>query len=191
MTATKTRATLDDLYRVEGKAELIDVRIVEIIASGDLPGSVALEVTVRLREYTRKTGIGRAYGDNVGFALPAPLDSGRESFCPDAAFVLDTTRPRTMRFLDGPPDLAIEVRSEGDYGPAAEQEMADKRQDYFQAGTRLVWDVDPIAECITLYSASGSATTGTTFHRGQTANAEPVLPGWTVDVHALFDEAKK
>jgi hypothetical protein len=35
----------------------------------------------------------------------------------------------------------VEVRSEGDYGPRAEQELARKRADYFEAGTRAVWDV--------------------------------------------------
>ena len=190
MPLTATRATIDDLYRVEGKAELIDGSIVEIMASGDIPGTTASELTVRLREYAKKTAIGRAYGGNVGFVLLAPLDNGRESFSPDAAFLLDTTQPRSMRYLEVPPDFAVEVRSEGDYGPAAELEMADKRQDYFQAGTRVVWDVDPIAESITRYSANDSGSPRLTFRRGDSANAEPVLPGWTVDVSGHFDDAK-
>ena len=48
-----------------------------------------------------------------------------------------------MRFVAGPPTFAVEVRSENDYGPSAEREMAAKRADYFEAGTRVVWDVDP------------------------------------------------
>ena len=51
-----------------------------------------------------------------------------------------------MRFIEGPPTFAVEVRSENDYGPAAEREMAAKRADYFEAGTLVVWDVDPDAE---------------------------------------------
>jgi hypothetical protein len=38
---------------------------------------------------------------------------------------------------------AISVRSEGDHGPSAEVEMAARRADDFEAGTRVVWDVDP------------------------------------------------
>jgi Uma2 family endonuclease len=189
MTVIATRATIDDLYRVDGKAELIDGRIVEIMPSGDIPGTTASEIFARLREHAKRTGSGRAYADGVGFTLPAPLDNGRESFCPDAAYLLDTTQPRTMRFLEVPPDLAIEVRSEGDYGRAAEQEMAEKRHDYFQAGTRVVWDVDPIAETITRYTAADQA--GRTFRRGDSADAEPVLASWAVDVGELFDEAKR
>ena len=44
------------------------------------------------------------------------------------------------------PLFAVEVRSENDYGPAAEREMAAKRADYFAAGTRVVWDVDLLGE---------------------------------------------
>ena len=40
-TTTAARMTLDDLYRVEGKAELIGGRIVHYMASGDLPSEVA------------------------------------------------------------------------------------------------------------------------------------------------------
>jgi Putative restriction endonuclease len=47
-----------------------------------------------------------------------------------------------MNFLDGAPEFAVEVRSEGDYGPAAERPMSEKRTDYFEAGTKVVWDVD-------------------------------------------------
>ncbi len=53
-----------------------------------------------------------------------------------------------MRFIEGPPTFAVEVRSENAYTPAAEIEIAAKRADYFAAGTLVVWDVDPIAETI-------------------------------------------
>ena len=53
--------------------------------------------------------------------------------------------PNPMRFIEGPPTFAVEVRSENDYGDAAEVEMAAKRADYSAAGTSVVWDVDPLA----------------------------------------------
>jgi hypothetical protein len=39
------------------------------------------------------------------------------------------------KFLQGAPLFAFEVPSEGDFGPAAEREIAAKRRDYFAAGT--------------------------------------------------------
>ena len=106
-----------------------------------------------LREHARQTGQGVAYADGMGFAIPE-LPSGRESFSPDAAYYLGPRPANRMRFVKGAPTLAVEVRSENDYGPSAETEMAAKRGDYFAAGTLVVWDVDPVAERIHVYRAA-------------------------------------
>ena len=82
----------------------------------------------------------RIYPKNVGFAIPE-LSSGRQSFSPDAAYHLGPLPSNPMQFLDGPTTFAVEVRSENDYGDAAEAEMAAKRADNFEAGTAVVWDV--------------------------------------------------
>lgn len=47
-------------------------------------------------------------------------------------------RPRRVRITAG----AVQVRSEGDYGAAAGRELTAQREDYFAAGTLVVWDVD-------------------------------------------------
>jgi Uma2 family endonuclease len=91
-----------------------------------------------------------------------------------------------MRFLEGPPALAVEVRSESDYTPSAEAALAAKRADYFEEGTTIVWDVDPIAECIHIHRAK-KPDQPNTLRRGQTVEAEPLLPGWHVDVNWIFD----
>jgi len=63
----------------------------------------------------------------------APDLANRRSFSPDAAYYVG---PESRgKFLDGAPMFALEVRSEGDYGPAAELEMAAKRCDYFAAAS--------------------------------------------------------
>ena len=66
------------------------------------------------------------------------LPSGRESFSPDASYYNGPFPADDMRFIEGPPTFAVEVRSEGDCGAAADLEYADKRTDYFQAGTAVV-----------------------------------------------------
>src|SRR5947208_13577836 len=66
-TVPTRRATLDDLYNEEGKAELIGGSIKRFMASGQLPGEVAFEVAVRLRHHAKATGQGKAYADGVGF----------------------------------------------------------------------------------------------------------------------------
>ena len=180
----QARATLDDLYRTPGKAELIGGRIVELMATGHKPGLVGFRIAMSLHEHSQKVQQGVALPDNVGFAVPQ-LSSGRESFSPDASYYEGPLPQNLMRFIEGPPTFAAEVRSENDYSPAAEAEMADKRADYFAAGTPVVWDVDPVAECIHVYKAS-APTHPTVYQRGQVADAEPAVPGWRVAVAWIF-----
>jgi Uma2 family endonuclease len=184
MSTVSQRATLDDLYRTEGKAELIGGRIVYHMATGIRPNEVAGNIYVSLRAYVKQTGRGRAFTDHVGFAIPK-LPSGRESFSPDASFYDGPLPADLMRFVSGPPTLAVEVRSEGDYGDAAEAEMAAKRDEYFAVGAMLVWHVDPVAETIDCYYAH-SPTKAIRFQRGQVADAEPVVPGWRISVDEVF-----
>jgi Uma2 family endonuclease len=183
-TATQASATLDDLLNYEGKAELIGGRIVPL-ASGHLPSLIAGEIFVSLRAHVRRTKVGRAYPDGTGFAQRPPLPSGRESFGPDAAYHTGPAPANPMKFVDGAPDFAAEVRSEGDYGPVAEAAMAFKRAEYFSAGTVAVWDVDPEAETVVLYRASDPATP-VVFRRGDVAHAEPAVPGWAMPVDDVF-----
>jgi Uma2 family endonuclease len=121
-------------------------------------------------------GRGVALPDNVGLTVPE-LPSGRESFSPDTANYDRPLPNDEMDFIAGPPTFAGEVRSNGDYGNAAEQEMAAKRVDSFQAGTAVVWDVDPRDQCIRLYRAD-TPDHPITFNQGQLADAEPAVSGW-------------
>lgn len=178
---TKTRATLADLYKVEGKAELVNGEIVHMPPTGDDPGRASLHVAVSLRTYEIQVGRGRAYGDGVGFHVHLPH---RESFSPDAAYHIGQ---RTgMRFPEGAPVFAVEVRSESDYGPAAEREMASKRADYFACGTLVVWDVDMLSEDVVQVYRASAPDHPTIYRRGDIAEAEPAVPGWRIPVDDLF-----
>ena len=178
----KTRATIDDLYKVEGKAELVNGEIVHMPPTGDDPGYASGEIFVNLRDHAKRTKRGRAYGDGVGFHVHLPH---REAFSPDAAYHIGQ---RTgMRFPEGAPIFGVEVRSENDYGLAAERAMAEKRADYFACGTLVVWDVDLLSpDVIKSYKASDSDHP-VIFRRGEIADAEPAVPGWRMAVNDLFE----
>lgn len=90
-----------------------------------------------------------------------------------------------MGLVRGAPTFAAEVRSECDYGPAAEKAMAAKRDDYFLAGTLVVWDVDPIARSVKKYQID-SPDQFVTFLPNSEADAEPAVPGWRIAVNRLF-----
>jgi Uma2 family endonuclease len=184
MSTVHQRATLDDLYRTEGKAELIGGRIVQSMATGIRPNEVAGNIYASLRQYKKQRKRGKAFTDNVGYAI-AELPSGRESFSPDASYYDGPLPKNLMRFVKGPPKFAAEVRSENDYTPNAEDEIAARRIDYFAAGTLVVWDVDPMAETIHSYRAS-RPDQPVVFRKGDVADAEPACPGWRIGVDEVF-----
>ncbi len=186
--STKTRATLEDLYDVEGKAELIDGRIVRFMGTGRRPSRIAARIFRSLDDYAEANHRGEAYHDGMTFGIPE-LTSGRESFMPDISYYFGPFPANDMRWIDGPPTFAVEVRSENDYGNAAEAEMASKRADYFEAGTLVVWDVDSEADLIHKYQLNDQ-TRSTTFVRGQVADAEPAVPGWQIAVDDVFGPIK-
>lgn len=103
---TAHRATIDDLMRFDGKAELIAGRIVPIMPTGFRPGLIG---------------------------------------------------KRIVRSLD----------------------------DYFEAGTRVVWDVDPEAECVHKFVRE-MPDRPIAFRRGEIADAEPAVPGWRLSIDSIF-----
>src|SRR5258708_18484670 len=54
------------------------------------------------------------------------------------------------------------------------------RSDYFAAGTLVVWDVDLLSEDVVRGYRAGYPETFTAWRRGQVAEAEPAVPGWTM-----------
>lgn len=181
--ATKQRATVEDLYRVpeNGKAELVNGELILMCPTGAMPGKAGGRIYSSLDRYALATRSGEAFPDNVGFLVDLPH---RESFSPDAAFY--TGQNTGMRFLQGAPVFAAEVRSESDYGPRAEREMAEKRADYFAAGTRVVWDVDLLAEDVIKVYRASDPDNPAIYRRGEIAEAEPAVPEWTMPVDDLF-----
>jgi Uma2 family endonuclease len=179
--AIRAGATLADLYRVpdKGKAELVNGDLVLMSPTGGVPGRAAGRIYRSLDDYERESGGGYAFPDNVGFVVDLP---DRRSFSPDAAFWVGEL-PAGGQFLTGAPVFAVEVRSENDYGPEADEAelaLARKRADYFAAGTQVVWDVDVLREGEIRSYRSDSPQRPAIFRRGQRADADPALPGWSI-----------
>jgi Uma2 family endonuclease len=66
--------------------------------------------------------------------------------------------------------------------------MIAKRADYFAAGTLVVWDVDLLSDDVVRVYRSNEPEKPTIFRRGQVAEAEPAVPGWTMPVNDLFPD---
>ena len=181
----KPQATIEDLYNVpeNGKAEIVNGELVLMSPSGARPGRATNKIAASLNDHEEENGGGYAFGDNVGFIVDLP---NRKSFSPDAAWYTGHLGDNEMKFLQGAPALAVEVRSEGDYSPRAARTIARKIQDYFAAGTKVVWDVDLLGDDVVKVYRAIAPNSPTVYRRGDTAEAEPAVPGWTFSVDKLF-----
>ena len=177
---------VEELMRTEGKAEIINDKVVKLMSTGRFPGRAAGKIFASLLNYEPHTN-GVAFGDNVGFLCDLPK---RRSFSPDVAFYNGPGEEDDMGFLPEPPIFAVEVRSENDYGRRAEAAISQKISDYFAAGTLVVWDVDLRNEDVIAKFTAPDADNPQIFRRGDVADAGEAVPGWTIAVDALFPAAR-
>ncbi len=104
---------------------------------------------------------------------------------PDVAFI-SWDRIPGQRVPDEPiasfaPDLAIEILSISN----TRGEMARKRREYFEAGVRLVWEVDPRSRTVAVFDGP---ETSTVLNASQTLDGGAVLPGFVLPLGELFGE---
>jgi Uma2 family endonuclease len=83
--------------------------------------------------------------------------------------------------VDYPPDLAVEILSESDRPGTT----ARKLQEYFDAGTEVVWVIDQDDRTARVYTAADTFTTLTT---ADTLDGGAVLPGFALPLADLFAE---
>ena len=104
---------------------------------------------------------------------------------PDISFTAWSSLPTDTAHLkpiaDYPPDLAVEVISIGD----RPGELARKRREYFAAGTKLVWVVDPDKKTVTVYTSPDDSATLT---EADTLTGGDVLPGFELPLADYFDD---
>lgn len=171
---------IEALALAPGKAEIVGGKIQHLMPTGGKPSYAALKIAASLLLYSETLPEGVAFGDNAGFLCDLP---DRKSFSPDAAFYVGP--PLEMGFLPIPPVFAAEVRSENDYGRAAEVAIAAKIADYLAAGTRCVWDVDLLNEEVRKYTTA-NPTNAQIFRRGERADAGETVPDWSIAVDSLW-----
>jgi Uma2 family endonuclease len=168
---------------VEGRAEIVNGRIVMLDAGGFAHARAAMFIVGCLQQFEKRTRSGYAMNELANYRVVLPH---QQSICPDGSFYIGS--PEGDKSPDGPL-FAVEVRSPGDYGMRAERSIAWKRAEYFAANTKIVWDVDLFqARCIRSFRTD-APDAPTIFREGEQAHAEPVLPGWRISVDEVLEEA--
>jgi Uma2 family endonuclease len=169
-----------DIQRQEGKlCELVDGVLLEKVM-----GLIESALAGLLIEVLRAFVVPRNIGIVTGADGTVELLSGLVRI-PDVAFIswdrLPGRRYPTAPIPQLAPNLAVEVLSRSN----TPGEMAVKRQDYFNAGVELVWEIDPDARTVAMYT---SATDVTTLTETDTLDGGSVLPGFTLPLRNLFAE---
>ena len=138
-------------------------------------GEISINVIRYLDRHVYEKGLGKLYTANTTFQV------GERLMKPDVAFVstarLDVDEDKTFPI---PPDLAIEVVSPTD----VHYRIVRKAFDYLNAGTRLVWVLDPVAKAVTVYRSENDIEILT--HEA-TLSGEDVVPGFACPVEQLFE----
>ena len=184
--ATRTGLLTADEYlarvqRTHEFSELVGGEIRPMSPAGARHNIIAVNLVVALTLYLRDHPIGRAFTDNAGFRLPIPDAEDDTVRSPAAAFVsFERMRDVPVGFAPVAPDLAVEVLSPGD----TVRDLDERMDDYFAAGTRAVWVIDPDRRTVAQH-----ATTAPTrrLRERDTLDGADVVPGFTMPVRALFD----
>ena len=177
---TRTPATLEDLMRVPGKAELVNGEIVHMPPTGDEPGSAGDEIYASLRQYVLEGGAGRAVSDNKAFRVDLPH---RQSFSPDAAYYVG---PRRNELLPAAAGLCRRSSQRRRLRPSRRAGDGGKTSRLFRGRNAVVWDVDLLSEDVVRKYSAAAPDHPTLFRRGEIADAEPAVPGWKMKVDDLF-----
>jgi Uma2 family endonuclease len=160
--------------------ELIDGVLVEK-AMGYTESILATYLIVLLDAFVRPRNLGLVTAPDGTVRLWA----GRVRI-PDVAFFSWEHLPGRQRPREPiptlAPDLAIEILSRSN----TPEEMRLKREDYFRAGVRLVWEVDPAGRTVQVYTAPEPAAALLT--EADTLDGSPVLSGFTLPLRELFAE---
>lgn len=173
-------ATVEDAVRIsetDTLCELIDGTLVEK-AMGYWESNIGVELAALLRNFVREHRSGLIFGsDGMIQVRPGQVRM------PDVAFYSWGRLPKDRRSACPAvsPDLAVEVISRGN----TRREMARKRDEYFAAGTRLVWIVDPAARSVEVWSAATPAQAVTLGETDRLTGGD-VLPGFEVALAELF-----
>jgi Uma2 family endonuclease len=157
--------------------ELVDGVLVEKVM-GYSESTLTCELIYFLKVFLREHDLGNLAGSDGTMRLMPGLVR-----IPDISFVAWERLP-DRRVPDSPlpdlvPDLAVEVLSEGNTA----KEMERKLKDYFFAGVRLVWYVDPARRTVQVYTAPDQQTE---LREGQTLDGGAVLPGFALPLEQMF-----
>ena len=155
--------------------------------SGESDGLLESRLAVLLAYFIESYLEGNDIGFTLGEGGMQRVDFGQMRI-PDVSFYLWSRFPNrelTMyQILAEVGDLVVEVLSPSN----TDQEMERKRREFFAAGTKLFWIVDPVDRTVAVYTSPNNVTV---LDESQTLTGGDVLPGFTLPLRDWFARAGK
>lgn len=181
-TAEPGLKTIEEFERLPDEAsrmELVRGQVVREPPAGFEHGALAVRIATCLDSFVRQHGLGKVLGAETGFVL---FDDPPTVRAPDVAFVTRDRLPSDTRgFGRLAPDLAVEIVSPSN----TVAEIQDKVFDYLDAGTKLVWVVEPRGRTVTVYRSRDEIRILTS---SQELEGDEVLPGFRIELLEFFDD---
>lgn len=138
-------------------------------------GEISVNIIVPLDSHVRENQLGRVYTAATTFKL------GERAVKPDIAFVSKERLPANRRQNSPvPPDLAVEISSPSD----SLMRVSEKVQAYLDAGTQMVWVIDPVLQTLVVYRPDRDFKILTL---GDTLTGEDVVEGFSCPVAQIFE----
>ena len=161
--------------------EIINGELIDMGNSGALHGYVCSTLMILLGGYVRQHNLGAMLDSSTAFKMK---NGNKRS--PDIAFFakerLQGIAVLPSGYLEGAPDLAVEVLSPGN----TVEEIDDKLTEYFENGSRLVWVINPTQHYVLVYR---SAQEPDRLLKGKDSlDGEEVIPGFTLAIADLFQK---
>ncbi len=172
-----TLMTADELLRLPDdgwRYELVRGELRKMSPTGESHGHVAAEVLLSLGTYIKQRRLGRTYTAETGFRISRTPDTVR---APDVAFVRAERVVPSRKFIEGPPDIAVEVTSPSD----TYSEIEEKTLDWLRAGARAVIIIDPGTKTVRVHRSTGVITVA------DVIEIDDVIPGWRLPLAEIFD----
>lgn len=161
--------------------ELVKGELINMANSGALHGYIAILLSAALFALVTYRKLGILLDSSTAFTMK---NGNKRS--PDIAFFakerLQGLEELPTGFLEGGPDLVVEILSPGN----TVAEIEDKIAEYFGNGTRLLWVISPGQHYVLVYRCGYEPERLLT--SGDFLEGEDVVPGFTFPVADLFQK---
>ena len=143
-------------------------------------GNRNAKITTQLENWTERDGTGLSFDSSMGYTLPnGAIREPDASWVPKSRLAALSPQDRD-RFLPLCPDFVIELRSDTDRLSVLQAKM----QEYIANGAQLGLLIDPLDRHVYIYRPDSEVQT---LQNPETVSADPILPGFTLDLKEIWD----